>query len=305
MNPNAARVSIGLPVYNGEQYLADAISSILQQTYTSLELIISDNASTDRTERICRDYAVQDRRIRYYRNERNLGAAANYNQAFALSTGEYFKWAAHDDICGPEFIEKCVRILEEDSSVVLCYPRTCIINEIGTPISDFDDGFHLMGPTPSTRLRESFLAGSWIFHPIFGVIRRTALEATPLIGKYDGADFVLLAYLALAGKCFELPDRLFFRREHDQRCCKVARADMPQWWSTSNRSRFYFRHWRRVREYLRAVHSQDIPVHEKSRCLKYVARWAYWHRPHLMQDLNDAAKTALGMLLVNKRLANS
>ncbi len=75
-------VSIGLPVYNGDNFLAEAIDSILRQTMEDFELIISDNASTDRTEEICREYAAGDSRIRYYRNESNLGAMANYNLVF-------------------------------------------------------------------------------------------------------------------------------------------------------------------------------------------------------------------------------
>ena len=89
---NRSRVSIGLPVYNGEKYLEQALISILSQTYTDFELIISDNASTDRTQAICREYAAKDPRIRYYCNEENLGAAPNHNRVFELASGEYFKW---------------------------------------------------------------------------------------------------------------------------------------------------------------------------------------------------------------------
>src|SRR5689334_3559190 len=89
------KVSIGLPVYNGENYLAKTIASILAQTFTDFELIICDNASSDSTQRICEDFARQDARVRYGRNEKNLGAGPNYDLAFSRSTGTYFKWAAH------------------------------------------------------------------------------------------------------------------------------------------------------------------------------------------------------------------
>ena len=98
------RVSIGLPVYNGENFLEFALDSILGQTFQDFELIISDNASTDATESICRRYAAKDSRIRYYRNPNNQGAAQNYNRVFALARGEYFKWAAHDDVCKPNYL---------------------------------------------------------------------------------------------------------------------------------------------------------------------------------------------------------
>ena len=99
MPDKVPRVSIGLPVYNGENYMAAAIDSLLAQTFTDFELIISDNASTDATEQICRDYAHRDGRIRYYREEVNRGAAWNFTHTFELARGEYFKWHAHDDLC--------------------------------------------------------------------------------------------------------------------------------------------------------------------------------------------------------------
>ena len=125
------RVSIGLPVYNGEKFIREAIDSIFSQTFEDFELIISDNGSTDRTQQICQAYAAQDLRIRYYRNKKNIGAARNYNLVFELASGEYFKWAAHDDLCAPEYLERCVEILDRDPDVVLCYPKTSIIDEHG------------------------------------------------------------------------------------------------------------------------------------------------------------------------------
>src|SRR5262245_40295511 len=119
-------VSIGLAVYNGEEYLSDAISSILAQSFTDFELIISDNASTDRTEEICKTYADMDSRIRYSRNETNIGGVNNENLTFRLSKGKYFRLAAHDDVCDPKLIEKCVEVLERDQDVILC--QTAIVN---------------------------------------------------------------------------------------------------------------------------------------------------------------------------------
>ena len=111
-------VSIGLPVYNGENYLSAAIESIAAQTFQDFELIISDNDSTDRTPEICRHYMMQDKRIRYFRNKRNLGAAPNYNRTYELSQGQYFKWTAHDDIICPDFLAKCVVALEAEPEAV-------------------------------------------------------------------------------------------------------------------------------------------------------------------------------------------
>ncbi len=125
------RVSVGLAVYNGENYLREAIDSILAQTFTDFELILSDNASTDKTQEICLEYAAKDKRIRYYRNDQNIGGIRNQIRTVELSRGEYYKLAAHDDVCAPDFLEKCVEVLDRDPSVVLCYPKTKIIDENG------------------------------------------------------------------------------------------------------------------------------------------------------------------------------
>src|SRR6185312_8647929 len=116
----APAVTIGIPVYNGERYLEEAIRSALGQTNGDLELVISDNASTDRTAEICRDYALQDSRLRYFRNPSNLGAAPNYNIVFSHARGRFFKWLAHDDLMTPTYVEKVTRVLEARPEAVLC-----------------------------------------------------------------------------------------------------------------------------------------------------------------------------------------
>jgi len=91
------QVSIGMPVYNGAKFIREALDSLLAQTFTDFELIISDNASTDETEAICQEYAAKDARIRYVRQAKNLGAVANFKFVLDEAVGEYFMWAAHDD----------------------------------------------------------------------------------------------------------------------------------------------------------------------------------------------------------------
>ena len=116
------KVSIGLAVYNGERYLRQAIESILGQTYTDFELIISDNASTDSTQQICLEYAAEDGRISYHRNATNIGGANNENLTFRKAKAPYFRWAAHDDYVAPQLLERCVAILDTHPDVVLAYP---------------------------------------------------------------------------------------------------------------------------------------------------------------------------------------
>src|SRR5262245_14333738 len=164
-------VSIGLPVYNGEQYLSEAIQSILDQTFHNLELIICDNASSDRTAEICRDFAERDGRIRYFRNETNLGAVRNFNLTVMRASGAYFKWAAADDRIAPEFIARSVSALEGDSTIVLCQSQVKIIDEWGNEISRFYyPTDHASSAVPSRRLGDVLKQDRWDFE-VFGLIR--------------------------------------------------------------------------------------------------------------------------------------
>ena len=124
-------VSIGMAVYNEARFVRQGLDSLLAQEFCDFELIISDNASEDATAEICRDYASRDHRIRYYRNERNLGAVENFNYVFKLSLGEYFMWANGHTVWSPEFISSCVQVLQQDPSIMLCYPQTAWTNAQG------------------------------------------------------------------------------------------------------------------------------------------------------------------------------
>ncbi|MGH9198508.1 MAG: glycosyltransferase family 2 protein, partial [Acidimicrobiia bacterium] len=117
------RVSIGLPVYDGEDFIAEQIESLLKQSFGDFELIIADNASTDRTQQICLGYSAQDPRIRYIRNATNVGPVANHNLLIDSARGGYFKFAAHDDIHERDFLARCIEVLDSDASVVLAYPQ--------------------------------------------------------------------------------------------------------------------------------------------------------------------------------------
>ena len=109
----APRLTIGLPVYNGEKYVAESIESLLGQSFTDFELVISDNASTDSTGDICRQYEKQDSRVRYFRQPQNIGLAPNHNFVVERASGELFKWAAGDDLYARDLVERCVDALDK------------------------------------------------------------------------------------------------------------------------------------------------------------------------------------------------
>ena len=277
-------LSIGLPVYNGEHYLESTLESIVAQTFTDFELIISDNASTDATPEICRAIAARDRRICYFRNPVNLGAAKNYNRVFELSRGKYFKWNGHDDPLPPDFLELCVATLERDDTVVLAFGRACAIDEHGQPTRT--------GPLVAARLkhrpglasrdpRVRFFAcvaapAGHPVGPIFGLIRSDVLRRTPLLGTYISHDLPLLAELVLHGRFVQLPEVAQYRRFHpEQGSAKHrTRGSREGWFDPARAGERTFPRLRLLREHFQAVRraAQD----PRSRAWCYVGAMAWF-----------------------------
>lgn len=289
----APRVSIGLPVYNGERFLPEALDSLLDQTFEDFELIISDNASTDRTEQICRAYATRDERVRYYRKETNIGAGGNFNSVFELSSGEYFKWAACDDVCEPSFIERCVEALDRDLDVVVAYTKVKIVDENTHVVELYGFDVNADRGRPHQRLKNQ-IRGHQCYE-IFGVIRRSALAKTPLMGNYFAGDAVLLVRLGLLGKLREINEFLFLSRNHGEQS-QVLKKDVQSytaWFNPDAGGRVTFPYWRVLTEYVKSVHRSSFPVSERLCCYLHIAGWCGARIRHLMRDLLRAARQIL------------
>jgi glycosyltransferase involved in cell wall biosynthesis len=214
----APRVTVGIPVYQGEAYLDETLRSLRQQDFEDFEIVISDNASTDATESICRDVAATDARVRYFRSPVNRGAAWNYNRVLELARAELFKWAAADDVCEPSFLRQCVSELDAGGpDVVLAWPLTRLIDDNGCDLGSLDDAdLELLQDSAAARLGQ-LLHHRVEWHPVFGVIRTVPLRQTPGIGAFPCADIALLAELSLHGRFRQVPEPLFLRRYHEQR----------------------------------------------------------------------------------------
>jgi len=288
------RVSIGLPVYNGERYLEAALDALLSQTCTDFELIISDNASTDRTQAICREYARRDPRVIYHRSDRNRGAAWNHNCVVELARAPYFKWAAHDDICAPEFLERCADGLDRQPAAVLCYPQTVLIDETGERLGPYGDHCAPASSDPVTRFRE-LMESAGLSNPMYGVIRTSVLRRTSLLGRYTASDLVLLGELALYGTFYLLPEPLFYRRDHQQKSSRSnpSAAALASWYDPRNQGRIVLRHWRLFYEHLLSIARTPIGLSARVRCSVYMLRWLRWHVHELGQELGVAGATIL------------
>ena len=271
MSNNNPRVSIGLPVYNGERFLREALDSILAQTFEDFELIISDNASTDTTEEICRTYESQDQRIYYHRHNQNRGAAWNFNYIVPLARGEYFKWAADDDVCAPSFLACCVAILDHDSTVVLSYPRTTFTKADGQRWWEGKSTPQLDSEKPHERF-EAVIGNVWCLE-VFGLMRKQALEQTALIAPYYGSDRLLLAQLSLKGRFREIPEPLFFRRCHSNQSSRLSAKERVTWIAPQTTQRFKFLQNRGSVRYLQAIFQAQLNWDERLHCLAVIRRY--------------------------------
>jgi glycosyltransferase involved in cell wall biosynthesis len=200
-----------MPVYNGGRHLSIAIDSILTQSFEDFELVISDNASTDDTEAVCRAYAAGDPRVRYVRQSHNIGANPNWNAVRILARGKYFKWASANDRCDASFLAACVGVLEAHREVVLCYSETQLIDDDDRPLEVYDDPLAANADDPAARFLE-VMDRLDLNNAFSGVIRSSALREVGELKAYFGSDLPLMAALALRGKFHRTPGALFHRR---------------------------------------------------------------------------------------------
>jgi len=223
MNKSQPLVSIGMPVYNGEPYLPLALDSLLKQDYEKFELIISDNASTDKTQEICLEYVARDKRIRYDRNYNNIGAAKNFERVLEKASGHYFMWAAHDDLWEKTYISKCVSKLEENSSALMVCSEIVFINEDGSIRTDMPSdrkNRETLGMDVAARIHKLIAHVDW--YEFYGLFRFSALKHTlkqiNLVATLEkfGGDVILLMELSLRGEFAKINEPLFFYRSHPQ-----------------------------------------------------------------------------------------
>jgi glycosyltransferase involved in cell wall biosynthesis len=285
---NTSLVSVGIPVYNGERFLPECLDALRGQVYTEIELIISDNASTDRTEEICRDYASQDKRIRYFRNETNLGVYKNFNRVFQLSTGEYFKWASADDVCDRDLVARCLDILQHDAATVLAYPKTRFIDETGKLLDVTDPGWNLQSDLPQDRFRYVLFAGHWT-NVIYGVVRSNILAKTRLFPIYNSGDYRLLGELSLTGKFVETPDSLLSRRVHKN--ASSQNSDI-QWQTKYNKGRNGYPglpFWQLCKDHFITIHRSRLSSHHKLTLAKALAYRMVLSKRQLAKEISIAS----------------
>jgi glycosyltransferase involved in cell wall biosynthesis len=275
-----ALVSIGLPVFNGERYLKQALDALLAQDYQNLEFVISDNASTDRTAEICREYEARDPRIRYAAVQSNIGAVNNFNRVFDLCRGEYFMWAAHDDLWHPSFVSKCVARLEDTPGAALVCTNVRLIDEDGNQISEQA----LVGathPDRAARVRQ-FLSCRDLGYPAYGLARRETFQRALPLKLCWGSDFIFLTKMYLSGTVEVVPEPLISYRvfQHKTPQDVAVTLGLPsQRTMLRNHVNIYL-------EVLRAIAAADLPRWERTKielvaAVTFGKHWPLWIKTSL------------------------
>jgi len=259
-----------LPVCNGERYLDQAINTILAQTFRDLTLVISDNASTDRTQAIAEAYAAKDPRVRYYRYEENRGMTWNFNNVFHLADSEYFVWACYDDLIAPEMIERCVAVLDREPEVAVVCSETMFIDENGAERGPWCDRVELRSPHPHLRLRR-YLKNTIMVDSIHGVVRKEVLGKTELLDTYVASDKILMGQITLLGQIRELPERMFFRRIHPQISTMANNEYVFRSYADPKlKGTFSLPRWERFVNYMRRIKGTPLSPYERLLCYREV-----------------------------------
>lgn len=269
-------VTIGMPIYNGAPTVRATIESVLAQTLTDFEFIISDNASTDGSGAICEEYAAKDKRIRYIRNAKNIGGADNYNRIVGLANGKYFNWIPCDDVILPRFLEACVAALDANPKAALAFTKARMIDTNGDRIHEYEgatleDGWSANVTQRYRRFTREIARNYGITVPnyVHGVMRPSAMEKTHLQRRFLGQDDNLVAELLLAGEVCEVPELLKYIRYHPGSSGWIENwnAKHVQHWyvpdETSSFMRVFRLGWRHRLEYFRIVLAADATPYEK------------------------------------------
>jgi glycosyltransferase involved in cell wall biosynthesis len=283
-------VSVGVPVYNGEDCLAAAVASVLAQTHADLEVIISDNASTDGTESIGRALQEHDARVRYIRQPRNLGAPANWNVVARAARGTYFKWMSASDSCHPNFLARAVDCLERQADAVLCFAATQYVDDAGRIVGRADSDFAVAETSPSERFWR-VCSGLQINNAQNGLIRRSALLQTRLDRLYPHGDRVLMAELAMLGKFVLLDEPMLTRRASPAHWTALrSEAELDRMFWPAGAPRRPLVHVRRLADYFISALRSPVAVSERLKAAGHALRYAWWRQRDVVADLSTVLR---------------
>lgn len=281
------RVSIGMPVYNGERWLDETLQALRAQTLSDFEVIISDNASVDATPAICARHAAQDARIRYYRNARNIGANRNYVAVLKRARAEYFKWTSSNDLCDPRFLERCVGALEAEPGAALAYPGTILFADNPREGTLYEGDLSVMQESAAARFAY-VMCKMRLNNAVNGVIR-TALLRRSHFETFQSADIVMMGELALLGKFVRIAEPMFFRRMSEESATLLQdRVAKERHIEPSATAPLRWQHWKYQWGVMRGAMLLAPLGSQKLAAVIFALKSIVWARSDLMSDVRAA-----------------
>jgi glycosyltransferase involved in cell wall biosynthesis len=290
---NSPLVSLGLPVYNGERFLAQLLDSVLLQTHENFELIISDNASTDGTVEICEDYAKRDARIAVHRSITNRGSAWNHGRVRDLATGAYFKWLGADDVMDPRFLEMTLTAVLSQPDVVNAYPMTIVIDDSGTELLRSGAALPIDSPDIAVRFGTLIQIQPATNCMFYGLFRRSLMDRARPMGAFLAADRCMLAELSLHGRYVRVEEFLMYRRIHAAHRTRTQSQEQAIYVPQSRG--LQLRDFGVLRESLISVARAPIALPTKLRLLRTIAAWSIGERMTFYGECKELVKHALRM----------
>jgi glycosyltransferase involved in cell wall biosynthesis len=289
------RVVVGLPVYNGQKYVAAAIESHLSQSFGDFDLVISDNGSTDATPEICADYASKDKRVKYLRSAENRGILWNHRRVFEAveAPTQYFRWAGADDIMERGLLQAMVSVLDARPEVEAVVPDTKNIDDHGEIIGSMARTLDLQSPDVYERAHDVLMANYQ--HVIaYGLLRVSTLRVMRTGPDYIGWDPVFVWELALRGQMVQLAGPVLLRRFHAGSISRVKTSkEMRKWVEPSSKAGMNFPHWTWAYERARALIASPLSTRDRLRIGTFLARATLWQRGSLVRDVTQAARRTL------------
>jgi len=282
-------LTICVPVFNGERYLAQCLDSLLSQTFREFVLVISDNASTDHTASLCRHYVQADSRVRYRRNETNIGMYPNISLLLRSAQTPYVKLATADDFWAPTMLEDALKHLETDPSLVLCFPKMVQVDGAGREIGRYERPLNLLDADPIKRFK-SVLTDLGLVYQLMGVMRTSVALATLPFMNQPGADGVYLAELTLYGRLLELPHYQYFRRFHEESSSwdRSSESHQIQRVLGVGTGRIRLAGWKYHLGLIQRLLHSPLPVGPKLELLGFLGRRIVWDRAALCRELWQA-----------------
>jgi glycosyltransferase involved in cell wall biosynthesis len=272
-------VSIGMPVYNGESFIEEAINSLLSQDYAYFELIISDNASTDSTAEICKSYLKKDKRISYFRQKENIGAVKNFDFVLTQAKGKYFMWAACDDLWEPQFLSTMVQQIDRNRNCTIAFCKCDKIDSEGNKIRDYDQLGQIAAGSRFWSLINWFLLSSTEgkANLIYGLFPAEVIREIGGMGKQLIPFDELVVFQMLLKGPFRISRKLLFHKR--KRAAKIekklgrklTRKEIRKGSKLSRIVKANYRNLKRAKCYINIINKSLLPLSEKALVLVFVS----------------------------------